>query len=661
MGGGAKGIENFAAYLDKATVGLEYLGKDGKKAAAALLGGMNRAGMSMLNPDKNVQGAYMDNLQTLTKQYGTLSNIFGDSAEEFASYYEQIYKSDSLQSKLNAGNTQDLAIQMREISSRTEHLRLLGLTNEQLLAMNKRMEDMFHKDNNAQSDVILKRYYAQQAFSQAAQLQGGPEGAEVQRFIQSGQMNQVMGMSPQDIQKFISNNPALVKSLSTVVDSINSKRASSGQGAGSYYGFGAIDLLQRSGDVGSAFLQAGRDLKGGENKGFTEGKKTDLLNSANENMLKGENGEYTASGKTFIAMRDSVEQVTSLLGSSFADALRLATASVLAFGGVNGIGSLLSLFGKGTGIRVALQGLASLGGAGAIGGAITATGAGIAGAGIAGATAGSLLYDNAIAGTSFGDWLGESIAKAISPFSANAAQAVASTQAMRLNQSVAPKTYSPASTPAQINGNQLNRKQNAASFLDGLEKQYNLPAGTLDAMWAKESGRGTTKGPSWAGAVGDFQFMPAAAKDYGLTDPNDFSQSATAAAKYMSNMLKKYNGNLPLVLAAYNGGPGNVDKLGLAGMPAESQNYASTITSAVAANPANQGQQFNSVNRLITPPGMPPQAATPMVNPSPGTFQATPIAELQKHTSLLQQLVSIMARSGQPHFQQSRQAALANN
>jgi hypothetical protein len=115
-------------------------------------------------------------------------------------------------------------------------------------------------------------------------------------------------------------------------------------------------------------------------------------------------------------------------------------------------------------------------------------------------------------------------------------------------------------------------------------------------------------------------------------------------------------------LAAYNGGPGNVDKKGFAGMPAESKDYATTISAAVAANPANQGQQFNSANRLITPPGMPPVAAAPMVNPGiGGAAQATPISELQKHTSLLQQLVSIMARSGQPQFQQSRQAALANN
>ena len=53
-----------------------------------------------------------------------------------------------------------------------------------------------------------------------------------------------------------------------------------------------------------------------------------------------------------------------------------------------------------------------------------------------------------------------------------------------------------------------------------LEQQHGLPAGLLDAVWATESSRGKRM-LSPAGAQGHFQFMPATAKQYGLTDAND--------------------------------------------------------------------------------------------------------------------------------------------
>lgn len=70
---------------------------------------------------------------------------------------------------------------------------------------------------------------------------------------------------------------------------------------------------------------------------------------------------------------------------------------------------------------------------------------------------------------------------------------------------------------------------------------------------------------SWSGAVGPWALMPAAAKQYGLRvsrhndERLDYLKSTHAAASLLTDFYAKY-GDWLLVIAAYNGGPGNVDK-----------------------------------------------------------------------------------------------------
>jgi hypothetical protein len=125
------------------------------------------------------------------------------------------------------------------------------------------------------------------------------------------------------------------------------------------------------------------------------------------------------------------------------------------------------------------------------------------------------------------------------------------------------------------------------SSYSALEQAWGLPAGLLSAVKNQETGKGSGVGAvSSAGARGPFQFMPGTAAQYGLKNPDDPTESAAAAAHLLSDLLKRYGGNLPMALAAYNEGPGNLAK---GYMPDETRGYINGIMGNMGAGQGGSG------------------------------------------------------------------------
>ncbi|MGD9584227.1 MAG: transglycosylase SLT domain-containing protein [Lysobacterales bacterium] len=169
-----------------------------------------------------------------------------------------------------------------------------------------------------------------------------------------------------------------------------------------------------------------------------------------------------------------------------------------------------------------------------------------------------------------------------------------------------------------------------------------LPEALLFGMVAKESG-GKVHAVSRAGAAGLLQFMPATASRYGLSRAGGFDERFDAVriteanVAYLNDQFRRFNNDLELVLAAYNGGENRLSRLAGNGrhgfwdapiynaLPPETRDYVPMVLAAawLFLHPEEYGLDF------------------PEIDPTPASI-------ILERASSLSELSVCMGQSGNP-------------
>ncbi len=127
-----------------------------------------------------------------------------------------------------------------------------------------------------------------------------------------------------------------------------------------------------------------------------------------------------------------------------------------------------------------------------------------------------------------------------------------------------------------------------------------LDPALLAGLIKQESGFNPSAG-SGAGARGLTQLMPSTAAGLGVTNVLDPVQSINGGAKYLKQQLDTFGGDVVKALAAYNAGPGAVQRFG--GIPpyAETQNYVRIVQANAAAYRAGTTTSAPSLSGTAAP------------------------------------------------------------
>jgi len=168
------------------------------------------------------------------------------------------------------------------------------------------------------------------------------------------------------------------------------------------------------------------------------------------------------------------------------------------------------------------------------------------------------------------------------------------------------------------------RREQLWPTVQAAARTNNLDPNLVDLVIRMESGY-NSRAVSPKGARGVMQLMPGTASLYGVRDVFDPSDNIRGGVRYLADLLKRFDSNVALALAAYNAGPEAVDRHG--GVPPynETRSYVRTILTAYSGDsdlpPLTGG--FGRKARKVRPVELIADGSRPLISNARRSGEAT--------------------------------------
>jgi len=148
--------------------------------------------------------------------------------------------------------------------------------------------------------------------------------------------------------------------------------------------------------------------------------------------------------------------------------------------------------------------------------------------------------------------------------------------------------------------------QRIETMIHEVSERYHVDPALVRAVVQTES-NGDPQAVSRKGALGLMQLVPGTAQQMGVGDAFDPKQNLDGGVRYLRILLERYNGDLDKALAAYNAGPGAVDRAGGVPRYPETRAYVQKVTDSYfrpgSGRLTSAMEQKHPIYRIVTADG----------------------------------------------------------
>jgi soluble lytic murein transglycosylase-like protein len=138
-------------------------------------------------------------------------------------------------------------------------------------------------------------------------------------------------------------------------------------------------------------------------------------------------------------------------------------------------------------------------------------------------------------------------------------------------------TLNASQTSTEMSAAELANRQKITDMIREVSARYNVDPALVRAVIQTES-NWNASAISRKGAQGLMQLVPGTAQQLGVSNAFDPKQNLDGGVRYLHSLLERYNGDLDKALAAYNAGPGAVDRAGGIPQYRETREYVQKVT-----------------------------------------------------------------------------------